>query len=40
MKRRDREFEWAVAKAIATMVAMCIVGGLFIWALFWWVDHP
>lgn len=37
--RRDRTFEWAVAKAIGTMIAIIAVGGLFIWALVWWVDH-
>lgn len=37
--RRDRTFEWAVAKAIGTMIAMLAVFALFVWFAFWWVDQ-
>lgn len=39
MKRRDRTLEWDIAKAIAIILLMLAVGGLFVCGLLWWVQQ-
>lgn len=36
--RRDRTYEWNVAKSIAIILLMLAVGGVFVCALLWWVQ--